>query len=446
MKNRHTMPRARPLFVLAMGVTFACGDVNAAPIPVRIEKKGGGFKLLRDGKSYFIRGAGGGKYLRELPKAGGNSVRTWDVGQSERLLSDAQKLGLSVTVGIWLGHERHGFNYGDAVQVEEQKDRVRQAVMTHKGHPAVLIWGIGNEMEGDGKNPAIWKAIDDIAAMVKEIDPDHPTMTVIAGAGEDKIVQFVRHCPHVDILGVNAYGDLSGLVTEMKKQGLDRPFILTEFGPTGWWQVGKTSWGEEFEPNSSAKAETYLSAYRDVVLGNKKQCLGSYVFLWGNKQEHTHTWFGLFLPTGERTAAVDAMTYLWTGKWPTNRCPKIGDMVVTRSDEPKEKASGGERKYAPRTKLTCKIHAKDPDGDQIEYRWEVRAASTDKRSGGDPEAVPPVAEVQIASANDSAVVICPKEPGAYRIFVYALDGQGNVATANVPIFISDSSGSRPDPK
>jgi hypothetical protein len=48
-------------------------------------------------------------------------------------------------------------------------------------------------MEGDGRNPQIWQAINDIARMIKEIDPYHPTMTVIAGVGEDKIRQLEQH-------------------------------------------------------------------------------------------------------------------------------------------------------------------------------------------------------------------------------------------------------------
>lgn len=419
--------------VLAVGVATS----SAEPIPVRVEKMAGGFRVLRGGKPYFIRGAGGGKHLARLPESGGNSIRTWDVARTEPLLDEAHRLGLSVCVGIWLGHERHGFNYADATKLAEQKDRVRQAVITHKSHPAVLLWGLGNEMEGDGKNPAIWKSINELALMVKEIDPDHPTMTVIAGAGDGKVAAFVRHCPDVDILGVNAYGDLSGLSAEMKKQGLDRPFILTEFGPTGWWQVGKTSWGEEFEPNSTAKAETYMAAYRDVVKGSKAQCLGSYAFLWGNKQEHTHTWFGMFLPSGERTPAVDAMAFSWTGKWPRNRCPKIGDLKMSPLSKKAAPSSIEEQIHAPGAKLQCQLHAQDPDGDKLKYHWEVRAASTDKRSGGDPEAAPPVMDVSIEQDGDKAVVTCPMEPGAYRVFVYVLDGHGNAATANVPILVAD---------
>jgi hypothetical protein len=48
---------------------------------------------------------------------------------------------------------------------------------------------------------------------------------------------------------------------ELKRQGLDRPYVITEFGPFGWWQVEKTPWGAELEPTSTAKAITYRQSY-----------------------------------------------------------------------------------------------------------------------------------------------------------------------------------------
>ena len=47
------------------------------PVEVKIVKNDSGYELLRDGKPYFIKGAGGWTRLKELAAAGGNSVRTW---------------------------------------------------------------------------------------------------------------------------------------------------------------------------------------------------------------------------------------------------------------------------------------------------------------------------------------------------------------------------------
>ena len=71
----------------------------------------------------------------------------------------------------------------------------------------MLLWGIGNEMEGfaSGDNPAIWKAVNEVAAMVKQLDPNHPTMTVTAEIGGGRMEGVHKRCPAIDIHGINSY-------------------------------------------------------------------------------------------------------------------------------------------------------------------------------------------------------------------------------------------------
>jgi len=416
----------------------AMGDGPKA-VHTTVEKVDSGFRLLRGGEPYIIRGVGGSSRLEELVAAGGNAIRTWHVRNLGETLDRAHALGLSVTAGIWLGHERHGFDYSDPQQVAADKEKAREAVTRYKDHPAVLMWGIGNEMEGNGQNPKVWQAVNDIARMIKEIDPNHPTMTVIAGTGDGKVREFVRHCPDVDVLGVNAYGDLRYVPGELEAQGLDRPYVLTEFGPTGWWEVKKTSWGAEPEPTSTEKAKTYLAGYEAAVLAQPKKCFGAYAFLWGDKQEHTHTWFGMFLPTGERTAAIDVMTKVWTGAWPPNRCPDITDVQMQEATKEKPPVRLPEAIYPPGTHVFARVLASDPENDVLTITWELRAESTDKKSGGDPEAVPPPIPEAIVKPHENLVLVkLPDQPGAYRLFVYVADGHNNAATANLPVLVKDA--------
>ena len=431
------------LSTLSLNAVVACADVPEPPVsqgPIRVEirKTPEGFGLFRGGEPYFVKGAGGSKYLDRLVAAGGNSIRTWHAGQLKLTLDDAKEHGLTVAAGLWLGHERHGFKYSDAQAVTKQKEEVRQAVLANQSHPALLLWGIGNEMEGDGHDPQIWQAVNDIAKMIKEIDPYHPTMTVIAGTGEDKIRQLRQFCPDIDVIGINMYGDLSGLPAALKKQELDRPYILTEFGPTGWWQVAKTPWGEEIEPTSTEKAKTYLDSYRAAVASQRRSCLGSYAFMWGSKQEHTRTWFGMFLPSGEPTGVVDAMQFAWTGSWPANRCPEIAKLDAGISGGPPPAPAGATQVYPPRTELACRADARDPEGGVLKVVWELRSASSDKRSGGDREEEPPAHPDAIVRADGlTATIRTPPAAGPYRVFVYVFDEKGNAATANLPILVKD---------
>jgi hypothetical protein len=268
--------------------------------------------------------------------------------------------GLSITVGLVLRHERHGFDYSDAEAVARQHAAALDAVRRFKGPPRGADVGHRQRDGGPGRHEQVWRAVNQLARDIKALDPHHPTMTVIAGTGNDKVRKFVEHCPDIDVLGVNSYGDLNELPARLARQGLDRPYVLTEFGPLGWWQVEETSWGAELEPTSTAKAETYLRAWQSAVRDQPQRCLGSYAFLWGHKQEHTHTWFGMFLPTGERTAAVDVMTKAWTGKWPANRCPALTDLTVSSAAQGGSPAGEAEQVHPPGTELRCRVVGQDP--------------------------------------------------------------------------------------
>ncbi len=172
---------------------------------------------------------------------------------------------------------------------------VRQTILRYKDHPAVLLWGLGNEMEGyaKGDNAAIWSTIQNLAAMTKKLDPNHPTMTVVAEIGGDRVKNIHRLCPDIDIVGINCYAGLANLPKRYKDAGGTKPYIVTEFGPPGMWETPKTSWGVAPELTSTAKADVYRKNYDLGVTGAKGLCLGSYAFLWGSKQEATATWFGM---------------------------------------------------------------------------------------------------------------------------------------------------------
>ncbi|HET9697772.1 MAG TPA: glycoside hydrolase family 2 TIM barrel-domain containing protein, partial [Terriglobales bacterium] len=320
----------------------------AAAVPVKVKKVEQGWQLTRAGKPCYVNGAAGHGHLDLLKKLGGNSVRTWSVHEFETtsLLKEANALGITIAAGLAMEPPRHGFNYAHAVAVKAQYDRASAAVEKYKNEPAILVWGIGNEMEADGTDPAIWKAVNDIAREIHRRDPNHPTMTVIAGAGQDniKLINFMKYCPDVDILGINSYGGMATLLEDVNATKLDRPYMVTEFGPLGWWERAKTSWGAPLEQTSTEKAATYRQSYEHSIRDAGRKCLGSYAFLWGWKQERTHTWFNMLLPdlntldAVDKTAAADVISYEWTGRWPANRAPDISP-IRTASAE-KEVAPG----------------------------------------------------------------------------------------------------------
>jgi hypothetical protein len=399
----------------------------------------GGYTLLRNGKPFFIKGGGGDSHLDTLVACGGNSIRTWGIESLEkdvngkRLVDRAQELGIAITAGIWVEHERHGFNYDDPAQIQKQRDAVRQAVRKYKDCPAILMWGLGNEMEGptsngsDPRTQKIWQELNVLASIIKEEDKNHPVMTVIASAAPAKVQGIVENYPNIDVLGVNAYAGGGGVGQALKQAGWKKPFVLTEFGPPGQWEVPKTPWGAPVEPSSWEKAGGYYATEEMLLESSKDIFLGSYAFLWGFKQEATSTWYGMFLETGEKLPSVDAMTHLWTGAWPANRSPKISAFTTPLK----------ESTVAPGQIVAASIDATDAEKDPLTYEWKVVAESTDHQEGGDAEKVPPtIRDCVINSNGPQATIKTPLQPGAYRLFVTVRDGKGGASEDNVPFLVT----------
>jgi len=130
--------------IIVVVSSFHVDRASAIPVEV-VEVAPGEWQLFRGGEPYFIMGAGGSGSKEMLASAGANTFRTWGVGPDlGEQLDQAQKLGLAVVVGHWLGHPRHGFDYNDLDMVAEQFERVRRDVLAFRDHPALLLWAIGN--------------------------------------------------------------------------------------------------------------------------------------------------------------------------------------------------------------------------------------------------------------------------------------------------------------
>ena len=422
--------------VLLLALCGLSAQALAAPSQVRIERQGDGYRLLVDGQPFRVKGAGmAGGGQEALAARGGNSFRTWSTGTDEAevraMLDRAQRNGLKVAMGIEVGNERHGFDYDDASAVAAQLDRIRREVVLYRDHPAVLMWVVGNELNLHYNNPKVWNAVGAIADMIHREDPAHPVMTTLAGFDRPLIDLLKARAPSLDLIGIQLYGDIGALPEKLEASGWTGPYVVTEWGPTGHWESPLTAWKAPVEDDASRKAALLRDRYEKVIAADTKQGLGSYVFLWGDKQERTPTWYGLFLPSGESTPAVDAMEYVWTGRWPANRAPSIAPLRLDG------RAATDSVVLEPGKPYAARVDAQDADGDPLRYRWTVLHESTATSIGGDREDVPP--QVAVAMADDGAGGVrfaAPAAPGAYRLFVEVHDGQGHAAYANLPFKVA----------
>ena len=404
----------------------------AAILKVTLEKTESGFKIYRDGKPYFIRGGGyNGGSLDILASSGGNSLRTWSTDDAGQILDEAQRRGLTVMLGISLGIERHGFNYDDQTAIKAQKEKVRAQVLRYKDHPALLAWGLGNELDLFYKNTNVWYAVEDLAKMVQELDSNHLVTTVVAGAAPEKIKLIKERVPSIDYLSVNVYGDLGKLPQDLLDMGWQGAYAVTEWGPTGHWEIAKTKWNAPIEQTSTEKSHSYRERYESGILSARDRSLGSYAFLWGQKQETTPTWYGLFLESGETTEVVDSLQFLWTGNWPEHRAPSINSFLIDGKKAAESIYLAANKTYK------VKLDATHPNNEPFSIRWEILPESTDLGAGGDHESRPKPLEGLVATAAGSGIVTltAPSKTGAYRLFVYVTTSSKKAAVANVPFFV-----------
>ena len=415
-------------------------STGAAPSVVQVrQSSGGGWQLLRNGEAHIVRGAGVARTeeLKLLRTLGGTTIRTWTADALERqfdgrsLIDRADALELTVVAGLLVRRAGPDFDYHDQAKVRRQRDEILATVRRYKGHPALLMWGLGNEMEGQGavgSDPQIWRELNVIATLIKSEDANHPIVTAIAGTGQAKITAILEHYPALDVLGVNVYGGAARAGATVVARGWTKPYLLTEYGPTGPWETAKTPWGASIEQTAEHKAERYLAAA--LAAETAPSCLGALAFLWGHSGAlaTTATWFGLLLPGGEKLPAADTLAHVWTGRWPLNRSPRIDALEV---------AFAGARVRGGQT-VDVAVVARDEENDSLRYSWAIVPERT-LPAHGDSDAMPAsLADSVVRQEGGRATLRLPQAKGAYRLFCYVRDGAGGANVRNVPFFVEGS--------
>ncbi len=432
-------PRIQILLSLLSVLTAFAVAVGGEPSHVEIRRGPEGFQLLRDGEPFFVKGAvywappeNRAYPLSTVAAHGGNSIRIGG-GHLDALVAAAERLGLTVTIGIPMKKQREGFDYDDEAAVRKQFEEARAIVMRHKDSPATLIWGVGNELshgnvaDNTFTNLKVWNAVNDIAKMIRELDPHHPAMTVIGTASlrRGDIKAIIGRCPDLDLIGINSYRDIAEVPGWLARDGWTKPYLITEWGNDGSWQVKKTKWGAPIEATTSEVAELMIRRYREPILKDEARCLGSYAFFWQQAPWRTPTWYSFYLDSGERLETANALQHIWTGQWPANRAPQISPMTINgeRSSESVE--------VSPDSIHEAAVTVKDAEGDALAYSWEIVADTTE---GGDAYAG--LAKTLLPDASGATIPFkAPAQPGPWRLFVYVRDGQGNVASANFPFLV-----------
>lgn len=308
---------------------------------VTIQKTDSTWTLLVDKKPFDIKGVTFGydndvenfdAYFKDLQFLGVNTIRLWATNDNTlQLLDTADKYGIKVLVGIWMRHGKPGmedddrFNYlEDTKGMEAMYNNAIEVVETYKNHPAVLSWGVGNEVylniATDPEKEAYSKLLERICSKIKTLDPNHPITSVEAWTfGMD---WWNKYVPSIDIYGLNSYGAGANLLaSEIQKRGIDKPYIITEFGVTGEWDIDHKINNIVVEPTDTQKYDAIAQGYPNWIK-NKPSCLGVYVFHYANGNNFVSPW--LFTHhNGAYRPQYWAIREAFTGKQPLNQVPVI---------------------------------------------------------------------------------------------------------------------------
>jgi hypothetical protein len=335
-----------------------------------------------------------------------------------------------------MGQELHGFDYSDTAAVAKQFSAIRKAVDTYKNHQNVLCWVAGNELNINPKrgvpvNPKVYDALKQVVDYIHKTDPNHPVGTALAGASKAVFDVAIERCPNLDFVAFQVYGTLDRIPAMAKAVGITKPYMITEFGPRGHWEVPVTAWGREIEEPSAVKASGLMERIQKGIVSDSSGLnLGGYAFLWGQKQERTPTWYGMFIKSGESTAAIDELTRYWTGKYPEIRAPKVDSLKLA------EKKAVDNIYLKPGVTYPAKVYASDPNNFPLTFKWAMLKEVIVRSQGGAREIEPDTVHIQVLSnANGELMFKSPKDTGEYRLFSYVYNGKNKVGTANVPFYV-----------
>ena len=406
---------------------------NTGPLEVKVVQTDSGWMLYRDDEPYYIYGVGGGfvttstndnvpYQLERLVAIGGNSIRTWGAVNLDTLLDAAWACDVSVVIGIWLGHVSHGFDWHDPTQIEEQRQRVENAVLAYKDHPAVLMWGLGNEMEMNNDDTVMWEELQYLAARVHELDEKHPTLTVTSELGTAHEKRLTELCPDIDIWGINTYEGGPSIDERLTQRGYIGPYILTEYGPAGPWAAPLTSWNAVFEHDANQKAVGYAATYTQTIATDPR-ALGSHAFIWMPGENATDTWYSLFRHSGKPLPAVDALHEAWLGQPPTNLAPHQPILITELQNNT---YNGGET-------VSASFSAVDPEGEALTYAWFIRREPITSNVWQDQWTDGSCLFENETNANLSFVIPAPS--GTYRLFAEATDPQGKATFATTAFLV-----------
>jgi tetratricopeptide (TPR) repeat protein len=194
-----------------------------------------------------------------------------------------------------------GTDYENPVHQQNMLNYVRQMVMAFKDEPYILMWILGNEnnygvaSNADKKPDAYYKFVNEVAKMIKSIDPNHPV--AICNGDTLFLDKFGKDAPDVDAFGANVYrGDYGfGSFWEDVAELSGKPAFITEYGAPAYGGASMT-----YAQAQQAQSDYHKGNWLDILDNSAGYAEGA-----GN--------------------SVGGMTFEWLDEWWKDYSPSIHD-------------------------------------------------------------------------------------------------------------------------
>ncbi|MDM7891286.1 discoidin domain-containing protein [Curtobacterium caseinilyticum] len=410
-------------------VTAATAKPTPAPTPspstapstgVRVTGTQGKWQLTVDGAPWTVRGVTYGpsnadapSYMADIASTGANTVRTWGTDASSAQLFDAARArGIRVVAGLWLDQ---GADYvGNTTYKADTLASITKTVTTYRDHGGLLMWDVGNEVmlgQGEAQRVAYAQYVEQVVQAIHRADPGHPVTSTDAWTGAWDY--YRQYTPSLDLYAVNSFGGIGWVQQQWRDGGYTKPYLVTETGPAGSWEVPADANGVPRQPTDTAAARAYTDAWRAVTAA-PGVALGATMFHYGVENDEPGVWLNL-RTDGLKRPSWYAVQQAYRGTVAGNRPPVVGTTTASPSTG-----------VAPGATVTITAPTTDPDGDAVTWR----AYTTSRYVDGDGTLRP----TAVTRAADGTLrITAPTTAGAWKIAVYALDGHGNVGIGTTSV-------------
>lgn len=407
-----------------------------------IQKKRGKFNFLVDGKPFYIKGVAynsghdwrDGNFplskkqilndLKKIKEMGANTIRRYNPTINDvNILRAADETDLKVLYGFWFDPEID--YYKDSVKVNEYLKKVETTVLKYKHHPSLIGWSVGNETWGLLKHqfskPYLTKVrisylqmLEQMAKTIHQLDPDRLVFSSMEHdeyqtAGE--IGAFVDWAPSIDVVGINSYyiPQISALNRTFTSIDTTRPYLVSEFGPKGYWKPEYSNMKNDlaFEDSDREKASYYVNEWRNYVAKYEGQNIGGFAFCWRDRFEGSSTWFGLTDMKGRLKPAYFALKNEWTNK------KSLSEPLAVYIISP-------ERTIYTNNNYAFHAFSNLPIPKNYKFEWSLcREDRLDYMAGLTP-----------IDDGRSISIDMPKNSAVYRLYLSVISPDGKVSTAS----------------